>query len=260
MKQSIALAVLLVLLLGSCACENDSEHPFISQAGKKDKTEESDKHPGGKTRKYPEMGACQVIKVKVEELSGLCMTKDSSALWAVGDEGALCKVSFAGVVTPVLNSRLDLEAITRNTANDDLYLAVEGDQMVCRVAAPDYNKIDTLFYIQEALQRDFDNNGLEGISFYKDSLLFVGSQEDALVWTCKLDGTVVSRISLCGETSLIEEVAGLCYDPVKKWLWVTDSDACKLFIFSAETFDLLASYDVHFIENAESICVDRPHS
>ena len=92
MKQSIALAVLLVLLLGSCACENDSEHPFISQAGKKDKTEESDKHPGGKTRKYPEMGACQVIKVKVEELSGLCMTKDSSALWAVGDEGALCKV------------------------------------------------------------------------------------------------------------------------------------------------------------------------
>ena len=260
MKQSIALAVLLVLLLGSCACENDSEHPFISQAGKKDKTEESDKHPGGKTRKYPEMGACQVIKVKVEELSGLCMTKDSSALWAVGDEGALCKVSFAGVVTPVLNSRLDLEAITRNTANDDLYLAVEGDQMVCRVAAPDYNRIDTLFYIQEALQRDFDNNGLEGISFYKDSLLFVGSQEDALVWTCKTDGTVVSRVSLCGETSLIEEVAGLCYDPVKKWLWITDSDACKLFIFSAETFDLLASYDVPFIENAESICVDRPHS
>ena len=260
MKQSFALAVLLVLLLGSCACENDSEHPLISKAGKKDKTEESGKHPGGKTHKYPEMGACQVIKVNVEELSGLCMTKDSSALWAVGDEGALCKVSLAGVVTPVLNSRLDLEAITRNTANDDLYLAVEGDQMVCRVAAPDYNRIDTLFYIQEALQRDFDNNGLEGMSFYKDSLLFVGSQEDALVWTCKLDGTVVSRVSLCGETSLIEEVAGLCYDPVKKWLWVTDSDACKLFIFSAETFDLLASYDVPFIENAESICVDRPHS
>ena len=260
MKQHIALVVLLALILGSCACEKDSEHPLISQTGKKDKTEEGSRHPGGRARKYPEMGAYQVIKVNVEELSGLCMTQDSSAFWAVGDEGALCNVSFAGAVTPVLSSRLDLEAITLNPASGDLYLAVEGDQMVCRVAAPDYNRIDTLFYIQEALQRDFDNNGLEGISFYKDSLLFVGSQEDALVWTCKLDGTVVSRISLCDETSLIKEVAGLCYDPVKKWLWVTDSDACKLFIFSAETFDLLASYDVSFIENAESICVDRTHS
>ena len=260
MKQHIALVVLLALILGSCACEKDSEHPLISQTGKKDKTEEGSRHPGGRARKYPEMGAYQVIKVNVEELSGLCMTQDSSAFWAVGDEGALCNVSFAGAVTPVLSSRLDLEAITLNPASGDLYLAVEGDQMVCRVAAPDYNRIDTLFYIQEALQRDFDNNGLEGISFYKDSLLFVGSQEDALVWTCKLDGTVVSRISLCDETSLIKEVAGLCYDPVKKWLWVTDSDACKLFIFSAETFDLLASYDVPFIENAESICVDRNHS
>ena len=260
MKQHIALVVLLALILGSCACEKDSEHPLISQTGKKDKTEEGSRHPGGRARKYPEMGAYQVIKVNVEELSGLCMTQDSSAFWAVGDEGALCNVSFAGAVTPVLSSWLDLEAITLNPASGDLYLAVEGDQMVCRVAAPDYNRIDTLFYIQEALQRDFDNNGLEGISFYKDSLLFVGSQEDALVWTCKLDGTVVSRISLCDETSLIKEVAGLCYDPVKKWLWVTDSDACKLFIFSAETFDLLASYDVSFIENAESICVDRTHS
>ena len=206
------------------------------------------------------MGTFQIIKVKVEELSGLCMTQDSTAFWAVGDEGALCKVSFSGTVKPVLSSGLDLEGVTLNPASGDLYLAVEGDQMVCRVAAPGYSRIDTLFYIPEALERDFDNNGLEGISFYKDSLLFVGSQEDALVWTCRLDGTIVSRISLCGETSLIEEVAGLCYDPVKNWLWVTDSDACKLFIFSADNFDLVASYDVPFIENAESICVDRPHA
>ena len=205
------------------------------------------------------MGACQVIKARVEELSGLCMTKDSTALWAVGDEGAICKVSFSGVVTPVLITRLDAEGITLNPATGDLYIAVEGDQMVCRLKAPDYQTLDTLFYIKEAIEEDFDNNGLEGISFYKDSLLFIGSQEDALLWTCKLDGTIVSRRSLMDETSLIEEIAGLCYDPVKNWLWVTDSDACKLFLFSAETFDLLASYDIPSIENAESICVDRTH-
>lgn len=246
----------LLLLAGACACEDPLANRGIAKPEKEEKTEKS---TGGKPRKYPEMGACQVIKAKVEELSGLCMTKDSTALWAVGDEGAICKVSFSGVVTPVLKTRLDAEGITLNPITGDLYIAVEGDQMVCRVKAPDYQTLDTLFYIKEAIEEDFDNNGLEGISFYKDSLLFVGSQEDALLWTCKLDGTIVSRRSLMDETSLIEEIAGLCYDPVKNWLWVTDSDACKLFLFSAETFDLLASYDIPSIENAESICVDRTH-
>lgn len=246
----------LLLLAGACACEDPLANRAIAKPEKEEKTEKS---TGGKPRKVPEMGACQVIKAKVEELSGLCMTKDSTALWAVGDEGAICKVSFSGVVTSVLKTRLDAEGITLNPATGDLYIAVEGDQMVCRVKAPDYQTLDTLFYIKEAVEEDFDNNGLEGISFYKDSLLFVGSQEDALLWTCKLDGTIVSRRSLMDETSLIEEIAGLCYDPVKNWLWVTDSDACKLFLFSAETFDLLASYDTPSIENAESICVDRTH-
>ena len=246
----------LLLLAGACACEDPLANRSIAKPEKEEKTEKS---TGGKPRKYPEMGACQVIKARVEELSGLCMTKDSTALWAVGDEGAICKVSFSGVVTPVLKTRLDAEGITLNPATGDLYIAVEGDQMVCRLKAPDYQTLDTLFYIKEAVEEDFDNNGLEGISFYKDSLLFVGSQEDALLWTCKLDGTIVSRRSLMDETSLIEEIAGLCYDPVKNWLWVTDSDACKLFLFSAETFDLLASYDIPSIENAESICVDRTH-
>ena len=224
----------LLLLAGACACEDPLANRGIA---KPEKAEKTDKSTGGKPRKVPEMGACQVIKARVEE----------------------CKVSFSGVVTPVLKTRLDAEGITLNPVTGDLYIAVEGDQMVCRLKAPDYQTLDTLFYIKEAVEEDFDNNGLEGISFYKDSLLFVGSQEDALLWTCKLDGTIVSRRSLMDETSLIEEIAGLCYDPVKNWLWVTDSDACKLFLFSAETFDLLASYDIPSIENAESICVDRTH-
>ncbi len=247
----------LLLAAGACGCEDPLAHRGIAKPEKQEKTE---KPAGSKTRRVPEMGACQVINVRLEELSGLCMTKDSTALWAVGDEGALCQVSFSGVVKPVLTLDMDTEGITLDPATGDLYLAVEGDQMVCRVAAPDYQKLDTLFYIQEAVQGNFENNGLEGISFYKDSLLFVGSQEDALLWTCKLDGSIVARRSLMSETSLIEEIAGLCYDPSKNWLWVTDSDACKLFLFSANTFDLLASYDIPSIENAESICIDRTHN
>ena len=257
MRRFLAPLLLFLLLLGGCGCEDPLEHARIAKPSGQDKTEKTSKQPGNKTQKLPVVGNYQVIGVKVEELSGLCMNIDSTAFWAVGDEGDLCKVSFSGVVTPVLSSDLDSEGITINPETGDLYIAVEGDQMVCRVAAPDYRKVDTLFYIKEALERDFDNNGLEGIAFYQDSLLFVGSQEDALLWTCKLDGTIVSRISLRTEAPQIEEVAGLYYDAPKKWLWVTDSDACKVFVFSTENFDLVTTYDLPSIENAESICLDR---
>ena len=73
----------LLLLAGACACEDPLANRSIAKPEQKEKTEKS---TGGKPRKYPEMGACQVIKARVEELSGLCMTKDSTALWAVGDE------------------------------------------------------------------------------------------------------------------------------------------------------------------------------
>ena len=247
------LLALLVLLLAVPGCQ---EETWTVAPAKPDNQSEQ-KSPQVHQRQVPVMGNWQVRDIRVDEISGLCMNVDSTGLWAVGDGGVVCKVSFEGAVTPCLSTELDLEGITIHPVTGDLYVAVEGDQMVCRIAAPAYNKIDTLFHVKEALDRDFDNNGLEGIAFYRDSVLLVGSQEDALLWAYRLDGTVVSRISLCRESSKIDEVAGLCYDAVKDWLWVVDSDTQRIFIFKYGTFDLLAAYDVPFIGNAESICVDR---
>ena len=255
MKQFVLL-LFAMLLAGACTCCVDHSIPTTIGPGKTD-SKDSGKKPGDHQANLPVMGSYQIIKAPVEELSGLCMNKDTTAFWSVGDEGDLCQVSVSGAVTRVIRSYLDLEGITIDPTTGDLYLAVEGDQMVCHVAAPDYTTIDTLFFVQEALEQDFDNNGLEGIAWYKDGQLFVGSQEDALVWIYKTDGTMVKRVRLTGETSLIEEVAGLYYDAKKDWLWVTDSDAGKIFVFKAESFDLVTHYDVSFIENAESICVDR---
>jgi len=252
------LPLLLALsLIPACTSENNPKEITPSVEPKNEAS--APKSPSGHRRATPEMGNVQVIPVPVEELSGLCLNQDQSGLFAVGDEGALCAVSFKGDVRTFLSTELDLEGVCLDNATGDLYLAVEGNQMVCRAPAPDYDRLDTLFHIQEAVTRNFENNGLEGITFCQDSLLMVGSQEDALLWTCSLDGTVLSRISLKDETPLIEEVAGLFYDAPKNWLWVTDSEARRLFIFSVEDFDLVASYGVPFIENAESVCVDRSH-
>ena len=258
----VSLKRLLFLLLVLLACPGCAEEviPKIAAPVTASGSSPEKKGPGGRHHSVPVMGHWQVRDVAVEDLSGLCMNKDTTGLWAVGDEGALCAVSFDGDVRPVLSLSLDLEGVTIDAVTGDLYVAAEGDQMVCRIAAPDYQRVDTLFHVQEALLRDFENNGLEGIAYYRDSLLLVGSQEDALLWVYRLDGTPVTRISLLTETSLIDEIAGLFYDARKNWLWVTDSNTQRLFIFSMDGFDLVASYDVPFIENAESICVDRARS
>jgi len=255
--KQLVLLIFALLLAGACtSCVDHSIPTTIAQPENK----EPGKQPGSHAHSMPVMGTRQEMRVSVEEISGLCLNRDTTGFWAVGDAGDFCQVSFTGAVTRVLRTYLDLEGITLDPVTGDLFVAVEGDQMVCRIAAPDYNTLDTCFFVQEAVERDFDNNGLEGIAFYKDSLLFVGSQEDALIWIYKTDGTQVKRVRLTGETPQIKEVAGLFYDAKKDWLWVTDSDAGKFFIFDAKEFDLLASYDVPFIDNAEAICVDRAHN
>ena len=65
---------------------------------------------------------------------------------------------------------------------------------------------------------------------------------------------ILSKISL---SDFADEVAGLHYDSEADWLWVTDSRKSLMYICKVDG-TLLASYDISFIDNAESICVDRP--
>ena len=210
-------------------------------------------------RYSPRMGTNTVFDVEVPEISGICFNKDKSALWAVGDEGYLYKVSFSGSCEKVLEYSADMEGVTIDPATGDLYLAIEGEQVVSRIAAPGYDSYEVLFPIQEAIDDDYGNNGLEGISWYKDNTLFVGSQENANLWTCTTAGKILSKVSLKDVTKDIKEVAGICYDPDTDYLWISDSKAKKIFIFTPDGKELIASYNVSFIDNAESLCVDHVH-
>ena len=209
---------------------------------------------------HPIMGTNTAYDVEVPEISGICFTKDKSALWAVGDEGYLYKVSFSGSCEKVWEYGADMEGVTIDPATGDLYLAIEGEQVVSRIAAPGYNSYEELFPIQEAIDDDYGNSGLEGISWYKDNTLFVGSQENANLWTCTTAGKILSKVSLKDVTKDIKEVAGICYDPATDYLWISDSKAKKIFIFTPDGKELIASYNVSFIDNAESLCVDHVHS
>ena len=191
----------------------------------------------------------------VVELSGICFSKDKDFFWAVGDEGAIYKISLdMKTVSTVLATGSDLEDVTMHPVTKDLYFAKEADR-VDKFAAPDYNKKTQCFYVTEAAS--FGNSGLEGIAYYKDDILYVGAQTGATLWAYKLDGTKIWKKQLGTIAPQIEEVGGLCYDAEKDWLWVTDSEAHKLFVFNGEVTKLLAIYNVDYIGNNESVLVDR---
>lgn len=203
--------------------------------------------------KMPVMGERTVMDMNIEEFSGLCMSPDGSCLLACGDVGVVKKVSFEGEISDVWANPGDTEGITIDPSTGHIYLAIERTQNVTRVDAPDYDTHSVILTVQEAVEGRYWNDGLEAVEYYKDDILFVGSQRNANLWQFKTDGTMLSKISL---SSFAREIAGLCYDPVADWLWVVDSIAFKIFICTVDG-ELLATYDVSDIENAESICVDR---
>ena len=204
-------------------------------------------------REVPSMGGYTVVDVDVEELSGLCFNADSTMLLSCGDQGVVKSISFDGAVSEMLVYDADMEGVTLDPATGDLYLAIEGEQHVYKLAAPDYKTVSDAFPVQEAIDDNYRNGGLEGVEYYKDHILFVGSQEHAHLWQYRFDGTLLSKVSL---SDFATEVAGMCYEPEADYLWIVDSNVRKIF-FCTPDGSLLASYDVPMIENAESICVDR---
>ena len=192
-----------------------------------------------------------VFEVDMAELSGLCLNKDKTKLLACGDTGTVKEISFTGEATELWKSGADMEGIALNPSNGDIYLAIEGTQKIHRLPAPIYNSEVEMFDVSSASA--FKNSGIEAVEFYKRNTVFVGSQKGANLWQYKLDGTLVSSISL---SAFASEIAALHYDEAADCLWVADSKLAKVFVCTVEG-QLLETYDFPFIENAEAICLDR---
>lgn len=243
-------AFLLSPIIFISACVADGSAPDFKDKVAFDETLDQEEVVDG----MPVMsGSPTIFNVDVEELSGLCMTLDKSALLSCGDQGVVKQISFTGQVTEIWSHDADMEGITIHPETKNIYICIEGAQKLYELEAPDYNKYSSIFYVQEAVDKGYDNSGLEGIDYYKDDIVFIGSQWGANLWQYKLDGTMISKISL---SSFASEVAGLCYDPVADWLWVVDSNRAELYICTVAGKHL-ATYKLGDIDNAESVCVDR---
>lgn len=195
--------------------------------------------------------------VAVTELSGLCLPVDKSFLWGVGDQGNLVKISFDGEVEKVLSKGYDMESVTIDPETNDLYLGCEPNY-VYKVHAPEYKTTEEVFRVEEA--KGYGNSGIEGISWYKDGMILVGTQVGAYLWAYKLDGTPVWRKCMKTVAVGMLEIADICYDPVKDQIWIICSETQSIYLFNGDATEHLATYKVPFGGNCESICLDYNNS
>ena len=81
----------------------------------------------------PVMGEREVFDVDVEEISGICLNADRTALLAIGDQGVVKQISFDGEVTDVMSYYADMEGVTLDPNTGDMYIASEWDQSVLKL-------------------------------------------------------------------------------------------------------------------------------
>ena len=219
----------------------------------------------------PVMGGHVTYKLQsgskmVEELSGLCLSIGEDFLWGVHDKGTLYKIHFDGTFEQQWYHEADMEGITMDPSNGDLYIGLESSsKSAYKLPAPGYNSYSSLFAVEGV--ESMGNSGIEGITWHKGNLYF-GSQTGARLFEYSLDGTQLSKKSLRDVTSTISEVGDLYYDPVSDYLWVLDSNSNKdrpeylpftLYLFNGNATKLLATYSIgdfaHW--NPEAVCVDH---
>lgn len=239
----------------------------------------------------PRMGNNTKYAVQLNELSGLCVNPGGEFLWCVGDGSEIAKISVSGELlgnTDIYTYdgdkqyayTIDSEGISFNYDTGDLLIAGEPN-VACRIPSADldllftwsfyavragnktvngdvngYNNVQSLFNIADA--KNFSNAGAEGCTYYRDNLVYIGTQTGSYLYLCDLStGEVLWRKGLREKYSVITEIAGLCYDPLTDWLWVIDSESHKFFALSGDAEQLLGAYALKSRSNEESICVDH---
>ena len=224
----------------------------------------------GPEPKMPKMvGSPKKMSVKFNELSGLCLSEDRDFLWGVGDDGSIAKLSFEGEVLYEKWIGCDLEAVSRNPLTGDLIVGIEDEYNpagtdikvwdysgVGRIPAPDFKKVEGLYEIPGA--KGYNNAGIEGVTWYKDGIIYAGAQANSHLFCIKYETGEVLWDKKMYNKDLVSEIADLCYDPLTDWLWIIDSEAHKVFVFSGDVSTLLGAYPVPG-DNPESVCVDHKH-
>ena len=186
--------------------------------------------------------------VGLSGLSGLCMTPDSSLLYAVCDGGILYKLNLDGTTnSKVYEGTNDFEAVTVNPSTGDIYLADEGTMTVWHLNSGLLEKVVTI-----SIPNAVSNKGLEGLTYGNGNLYIANQASPTKIFVYNLTSKTITKevtITFAGYLS------DLCYDQKDGSIWIMDSEKQSIYHCSAD-LNLLKTYSVAFITKGEALSVD----
>lgn len=230
----------------------------------------------------------------LNELSGICLSKDGNTLFGVDDEGKLYEIQLQEIISKIESKSLTetvkngspfyttSSSFTKRLSQDgmeglaidpsgNLYISLEEEEnCICRIE----NKSSGYDFTNPKLMGPFDyasygNDGTEGITWYSENgkdYLYVGTQSGSKVFKYTLDGKLAGEAFSLRDAEgwpegeeKISEIAGLDYDSKNNLLWAIDSELFTIYLFKGDGSELLASYNIkaNADDNPEGLCIDR---
>jgi hypothetical protein len=161
----------------------------------------------GKVTKFV-LGEAGSGKDRVEELSGLCLSKDEDFLWGIHDKGTLFRINFDGTFQKQYYHEADFEGITIDPATGNLYVGLESSsKSAYKIAAPNYNTHESIGFVVEGAESMSMTQLLKSGLFWVFLILMVaaGASEATMAqWT-----SAFAEASL-GVDKAIGDIAGPC--------------------------------------------------
>jgi len=227
----------------------------------------------------------------VAEPSGLALSQEGNALWTVSDDRTeVFKISFEGNPLGRHSFEIDekdLEGITvdptagalvvvKEKSNEILKVNLTSEEVVSRHALSDMAGFSG---IEQHFSGDFENKGLEGITFNQDTGTFflLKEREPGLMIEISEDLSSILGAQILDATSgFIDDdidaaeidFSGIQYDQSRSLFWIISDEAKRLFLYDLNLDRVLQSAALSFakdgefreIEQAEGVAVDpRSH-
>lgn len=195
-----------------------------------------------------------VYQTGVSELSSLCFNLKRDGFYAVSDEGKVFELSLDGSTRSVLynGNAEDWEGI--DTDGKTIYLMEETKSAVYTLSGGKPSKLASITIPDGGAK----GKGPEGI-MYANGILYVGNQAEP---NRIVKYSVAEKKALPGYTDIAfvyKYISDLCYDETDNTMWIIDSKA-RAFYHSTLDGELLATYHIDFVEQAEALVIDHERS
>lgn len=195
----------------------------------------------------------EVCKTQVKELSGLCFNAARDGFYAVGDEGAVYETDLAGNTRKVLyeGKNHDWEGVDFDGSS--IWLIDETESTLYTLSDGILKKVAKV----EIPGGGAAGKGPEGIMCKGDTVYVANqAQPTRIVKYCRSTGTVTGAVDIKFVTKFLSD---LCYDPTDNTMWIVDSKGPAFYHCTLDG-QLLATYNIPFVEQAEALVVDSRDS